>query len=108
MTKSWKEVLEQVLKQGGYSAINVNDPKIPKDIVQMFFCKFDNGEYHLLGRRRQSTAMYFSESEETHQDLGIVTLPKEKKNLTELVKGDTLTINSESESYQVRYLEYSP
>ncbi|MDZ4226775.1 MAG: hypothetical protein U1B79_01550, partial [Candidatus Pacearchaeota archaeon] len=65
MTLSWKEVDEQVLRRGGYHAISVKDPTVPEDTVQMYFCKFEDGNYHLLGSREWKMRPYFTEREET-------------------------------------------
>jgi len=106
MTISPSEVDAQILKTGGYSAIRVKNPSgSEKD---PFICKFEDGDYHLLGQRSCGpAAMYFSEREEIRQNLGKVILPEGKKKLTDLVKGEKFTINpGRTDSYQVEYIEH--
>jgi len=107
MTMSPSEVDAQILKNGGYSAIRVKNPSGSEK--ELFICKFEDGDYHLLGQRPSGpAAMYFSEREETRQNLGKVILPEGKKKLTDLVKGEKFTINPErTDSYQVEYIEHS-
>ena len=95
---------EQILKRGGYHAITV---KTSSDSERdMFICRFEDGNYHLLGHRPARRSDLFQESEETRQDLGIVALPNEKKNLSDLVRGETIMIHpKERDPYQVEYLE---
>ncbi len=108
MALSWKEVDEQVMKRGGYHAVDVKDSRVPDDIVQMYFCRFSDGKYHLLGSRDHKTRAYFTEAEETHDDLGVATLPDGKTKLTDLVKGEQITITpEEGNPYQVEYIERS-
>ena len=100
------EVDAQILKNGGYSAIRVKNPSGSEK--ELFICKFEDGDYHLLGQRPSGpTAMYFPERGETRQDLGKVILPEGKKKLTDLVKGEKFTINpGRTDSYQVEYIEH--
>ena len=95
---------EQILKRGGYHAITV---KATSDsVIDMFICRFEDGNYHLLGHRPARRSDLFSESGETGQDLGIVVLPAKKKKLTDLVKGEIIMIHpKERDSYQVEYIE---
>jgi len=107
MTMSPSEVDAQILKNGGYSAITVKNPSGSER--DLFICKFEDGDYHLLGHRPSGpAAMYFSERDEIRQNLGKVILPEGKKKLTDLVKGEKFTINPErTDSYQVEYIEHS-
>src|SRR3989344_890041 len=106
MTRSPSEVGVQVLKNKGYSAIIVKN--LSGSEKELFICKFEDGNYHLLGQRSSGpAATYFSEREETRQNLGKVILSEGKKKLTDLLKGEKFTINPErTDSYQVEYIEH--
>lgn len=109
MVLSWKEVDREVLKRGGYHAVIVKDPQVPDDTVEMYFCKFSDDKYHLLGSRQGKTSAYFPEAGETHEDLGVVTLQEGKKSLRDLVEGELIIITPEgNDQYQVEYRGHSP
>jgi hypothetical protein len=103
------DVGKQILKRGGYHAITVKNPSGSGSERDMFICRFEDEQYHLLGYRPTEAAMYFSEAEETRLDLGIIVLPEGKGKLKDLVKGELLTINQGGKDpYQVEYVERCP
>ncbi|MBM3231806.1 hypothetical protein FJZ21_00295 [Candidatus Pacearchaeota archaeon] len=71
--------------------------------------KRDN-RYHLLGQRPHGRPDLFSAASESRGDEGLVTLPKGKVNLRDLVPGDIVRVDphtSDADSYKIVYLGHN-
>ncbi len=73
---------------GGFSVVEVKTTY--GSLVQLFAGRFDDKKLHILGWRDSDATAYFSESECASGDFGLLILPKGRKSLADLVKGDVL------------------
>ncbi len=90
-----KMVHPEVVKHGVYHSIEVKYNKKEERNIEMFIGRFNSdGKYHLLGYRPtdKNFSYLFPEETEINQDLGIVALPKNKKSLANLTKGESISI----------------
>ncbi len=90
-------------KVDSYSVLEVKTKRGKE--YEIFVGEID-GELHLLGYRPSDIAYLFSENECSSLDLGIVRLPENKKSLSDLVKGDILSVEKEGKVGELNGIIY--
>lgn len=83
-------------KVNNYHVLEVVMSEGQEEKSEIFVGRID-GVYHLLGDRPVALKYMFSENECASLDLGIVKLPKGKQSLSELVKGDIISVENQNE-----------
>jgi hypothetical protein len=86
------------LKNNGWHVVKVLFPPDSSEETRMSIGRFKDGNYHVLGYTPDAVRIYFSEREESLGDLGVVTLPKGKTSISDLVKGDLIQFAPEGKN----------
>jgi len=91
-----KSKLDRWYKFDAFLDKNKSYNKTSKANYEIFVANDENNQPHLLGYRSKEYAYLFPETECAAGDEGILKLPKGRKGLSDLVKGDKLKLKDKS------------
>ncbi len=77
-----------------------------KESTRFTIGRFKDDTYYILGYTPTNLRLYCSENEESSGDHGIVTLPKDRKNIADLVNGDELLVTPNEDYIKHFYIVY--